>query len=172
MPRKFDHTVPSPLSAAQVHAALTTEVYWQARLDAIGGPKATLDEVVVKGDSPDARTVRAAMTQAIAEEFLPSALTSIRSGDLVIHRVESWGSLDAQGSAGRFEAKVEGAPATITGTLTLASTESGCTMTATGAAEVKVPFIGGKIESAVIEHILALIDAEQEFTDTWAPEHT
>ena len=36
MPRKFDHTVPSTLSAAQVHAALTTEGYWQARLDAIG----------------------------------------------------------------------------------------------------------------------------------------
>lgn len=171
MPRRFEHTVPSTLTAAKVHEALTTERYWQDRLDAIGGPKATLDDVTISGDTPETRTVSVTMTQAIAEELLPSALTAIRSGDLVIRRVESWGSLDAQGATGRFDAQVEGAPATINGTLTLTAQGSASSVTADGAAEVKVPLFGGKIEAAVIEHIVALIDAEQEFTTTWAPDH-
>lgn len=171
MPRRFDHTVPSTLSAATVHAALTTEKYWQDRLDAVGGPKAVLNDVTASGDTPQTRTLVVSMTQAIAEDLLPSAITTIRPGDLIIHRTESWGSLDAQGASGTFEAKVEGAPATITGTMVLSSKGAGSSMTAKGAAEVKVPFIGGKIEQAVIEQVLALIDAEQEFTDTWAPDN-
>ena len=171
MPRRFDHTVPSTLAASAVHAALTTEQYWTDRLDGVGGPKAQLNDVTVSGDDADSRTVSVSMTQAIAEEFLPGAITSIRPGDLIIHRTESWGSLDAQGASGTFEAKVEGAPAAITGTLALRSKGSASSLTATGQAEVKVPIFGGKIEQAVIEQVLALIDAEQEFTDTWAPEH-
>ena len=171
MPRRFDHTVPSSLSAATVHAALTSEKYWADRLEAVGGPKAVLNDVTVSGDTADTRTVSVSMTQAIAEELLPGAITSIRPGDLIIHRTESWGSLDAQGAAGTFEAKVEGAPASITGTLALRSKGAGSALTATGQAEVKVPIFGGKIEQAVIEQVLALIDAEQDFTDTWAPEH-
>ncbi|MGB3772609.1 MAG: DUF2505 domain-containing protein [Rhodococcus sp. (in: high G+C Gram-positive bacteria)] len=172
MPRRFDHSVPSALSAAKVHTALTTEKYWQDRIEAVGGPKAELTDVTVSGDTADTRTVSVSMTQAVAEEFLPSAITAIRPGDLIIHRTESWGSLDAQGASGTFEAKVEGAPATITGTLTLRSEGSGSTLVAAGQAEVKVPIFGGKIEQAVIEQVLALITAEQEFTSTWAPDIT
>ena len=171
MARKFEHSVPSTLSVSEVHAALTSEQYWKDRLEAVGGPKAELKSVTVTGDDADTRTVRVEQLQAVAEDLLPGAITAIHPGDLFISRMESWGSVDAQGAAGEFEANVEGAPATVKGTVKLTSEKSGSTFTIAGAAEVKVPIFGGKIEQAVIEQILALIDAEQEFTGEWVREH-
>ncbi|GGF95600.1 hypothetical protein GCM10007304_06840 [Rhodococcoides trifolii] len=171
MPRKFDHTASSTHSVSAVHAAFTSEQYWKDRTEAVGGPNAELTSVTVEGDDPDTRTVRIELKQAIAEDLLPSAITAIRPGDLIINRIESWGSVDARGSAGTFEANVEGAPAGLRGTLTLSSKGNGSTFTTNGAAEVKVPIFGGKIESAVIEQVLQLIDAEHEFTEEWVGKH-
>ncbi|WP_036540628.1 DUF2505 domain-containing protein, partial [Nocardia cyriacigeorgica] len=65
--------------AAAVRAAVADEQYWKDRIAAVGGPNARLESVSVEGDQ-----VRVEMVQAIAADLLPSAITAVRPGDLVI----------------------------------------------------------------------------------------
>ena len=144
-------------SVAAVRAAFANDQYWKDRLAEVGGPNARLDSVTVEGDR-----VRVEMVQAIAAELLPSAITAVRPGDLVIPRVEIW-----NGDSATFEARVDGAPAELRGTITLAADGAGSTATTAGTVEVKVPLFGGKIETAIVEHLIQLLTNEEEFTNTW-----
>ncbi|GAA5049011.1 DUF2505 domain-containing protein [Nocardia callitridis] len=148
-------------SVAAVRAAFANDQYWKDRLDEVGGPNARLDAITVEGDQ-----VRVEIVQAIAAEHLPSAITSVRPGDLVIPRVETW-----NGEAASFEARVEGAPAELRGTITLRADGAGSIAETAGSVEVKVPLFGGKIESAIVEHLTELLQREEEFTNTWLAEH-
>jgi len=146
--------------AAAVRAAVADEQYWKDRIAAVGGPNARLESVSVEGDQ-----VRVEMVQAIAAELLPSAITAVRPGDLVMPRTENW-----TGTAATFEARVEGAPAEVRGTITLSDIDAGSTAVIEGSIEVKVPLFGGKIEAAIAERLTELLAEETEFTNAWISE--
>ncbi|MFR9753809.1 DUF2505 domain-containing protein [Nocardia sp. 004] len=143
-------------SPAAVRAALADDQYWKDRLAQVGGLDARLESLTISGEQ-----VRAEMVQSIAAELLPAAITAVRPGDLIIPRVEQW-----TGDTGTFEARVDGAPAEVRGTLTLTGGDS-ATVTAEGTIEVKIPLFGGKIEKAIAEHLTALLKNEAEFTAGW-----
>ncbi|MEV0249230.1 DUF2505 domain-containing protein [Nocardia sp. NPDC050712] len=147
--------------AAAVRAAIADEQYWKDRIAEVGGDNARLNSFSATGDQ-----VRVDMVQAIAADLLPPAITAVRPGDLIIPRVESW-----TGESATFEATVEGAPAQVRGTITLADTATGATATVAGDIEVKVPLFGGKIEKAIQEHLTELLRSEEEFTNTWISSH-
>ncbi|RJO76576.1 DUF2505 domain-containing protein [Nocardia panacis] len=140
-----------------VHAAFADEQYWKDRIAEVGGPNARLDSFVAEGGR-----VRVELVQAIAAELLPPAITAVRPGDLIIPRVETW-----TGDSGVFEARVDGAPAEVRGTLSLSADGAGTLATAEGTIEVKVPLFGGKIESAIQERLVELLGNEEEFTNGW-----
>ncbi|MGO4615149.1 DUF2505 domain-containing protein [Nocardia sp. 2YAB30] len=148
-------------SLAAVRAAIANDQYWKDRVAEVGGPNARLESVTVSGDQ-----VRAELVQAIAAELLPAAITAVRPGDLIIPRIEHW-----TGDSATFEARVEGAPAEVRGTITLAADGSGATATTKGTIEVKIPLFGGKIENAIAEHLTELLKNEEEFTDNWLASH-
>ncbi|MGF7119917.1 DUF2505 domain-containing protein [Rhodococcus sp. BE178] len=162
MARHIEHSAQYPQPVATVHAALTDEGYWHARLQQVGGPGAKLDKVTV-GDG----TIDVAMTQAVPAQHLPSVVTKIRPGDLIITRTESWGALQGDRAVGTFSAEVEGAPGQLRGTMTLTADGSGSLLVMEGEVEVKMPLIGGKIESVIAGQILELLDAEEDFTGQW-----
>ncbi len=145
-----------------MHACLIVEQYWRDRLEQVGGPGATLDQATT---GPG--TISVAMSQTIPAEHLPGIVTKIRPGDLVIRRIETWSMLEGDRAAGTFTAEIEGAPATISGTQTLTGDGAGSNVKFEGKAEVKIPLIGGKIESAIADEVLRLIEKEQEFTERW-----
>ncbi|WP_028477142.1 DUF2505 domain-containing protein [Nocardia sp. CNY236] len=142
---------------AAVLSAFADDRYWKDRVAAVGGPDARLESITSDGDR-----LRVELVQAIPAEQLPAAITAVRPGDLVISRVEQW---DA--NTGAFQARVEGAPAEVRGTLTLAGDATSATVTADGTIEVKVPLFGGKIEKAIAEHLTELLKREAEFTADW-----
>ncbi|MEU4340315.1 DUF2505 domain-containing protein [Nocardia sp. NPDC023852] len=148
-------------SLAAVRAAFANDQYWKDRVAEVGGPNARLESVTVSGDQ-----VRAELVQAIAAELLPAAITAVRPGDLIIPRIEHW-----TGDSATFEARVEGAPAEVRGTITLAADGSGATATTNGTIEVKIPLFGGKIENAIAEHLTELLKNEEEFTNNWLASH-
>ncbi|WP_406266918.1 DUF2505 domain-containing protein [Nocardia sp. NBC_00881] len=148
-------------SLAAVRAAFANDQYWKDRVAEVGGPNARLESVTVSGDQ-----VRAELVQAIAAELLPAAITAVRPGDLIIPRIEHW-----TGDSATFEARVEGAPAEVRGTITLAADGSGATATTNGTIEVKIPLFGGKIETAIAEHLTELLKNEEEFTNNWLASH-
>ncbi|MBF6218722.1 DUF2505 domain-containing protein [Nocardia abscessus] len=146
---------------AAVRAAFADEQFWKDRIAEVGGPGARLESVTVSGEQ-----VRVEMVQAIAAEKLPPAITAVRPGDLTIPRVEDW-----TGDHATFEARVDGAPAEVRGTITLTADGSGTVATTDGTIEVKIPLFGSKIEKAIAEHLTELLKNEAEFTVNWLASH-
>ncbi|MGF0317579.1 DUF2505 domain-containing protein [Nocardia fluminea] len=145
-------------SVDAVRAAYSDEQYWKARIAEVGGPGARLDAFAVDGDQ-----VRVQMVQSIPAEQLPPAITAVRPGDLIIPRIETY-----TGTGGIFEARVDGAPAVVRGTVTMASDGgTGSTTAINGTIEVKIPLFGGKIEAAISERLIELLGNEATFTEEW-----
>ncbi|WP_067543300.1 DUF2505 domain-containing protein [Nocardia crassostreae] len=154
-------TAHSTHSTAAVRAALANEQYWKDRIEEVGGPNARIDSIRIDGGN-----VRVEMVQAIPAEELPAQLTAVRPGDLIIPRTETW-----TGSGGSVDAYVEGAPATVKGTLNMTDDGAGSKFVVDATIEVKVPLFGKKIEAAIQENLLDLLQREAEFTDNWLSSH-
>lgn len=165
MARRIPHSASYPQPVDRVHAALTSERYWRDRIAEVGGDGAGIDRL----DTGDG-TIAVEMRQAIPAEHLPSIVTKIRPGDLVITRTEDWGPLTGDRATGTFTAHVEGMPGDLTGTLTLAADGTGSSVTLDGQVQVGLPLIGGKIESVIAEQITELLNHEDEFTARWLTE--
>jgi hypothetical protein len=150
-----DYTHP----AAAVRAAIADEQYWKDRIAEVGGPGARLESFELSGEQ---LTVR--MVQAIPASELPGAITSVRPGDMIIPRTETY---TGDAGTGVFSAYVEGAPAEVHGTVTLTGDDSGARAVVDGSVQVAVPLFGKKIEAAVAGKLLELLAAEAQFTDTW-----
>ena len=162
MAHHFEHTSRYTQPAETVRAALAGEQYWKDRLAAIGGSRAELSNVNESGG-----TVTVDVQQAVAADKLPSLVSKIRPGALVIRRTESIGPLDAGKASGQFSAIIDGAPATITGVKTIEPDGTGCVVRLDGNIEVKIPLVGGKIESAIEGQLGRLFEMEDEFTEQW-----
>jgi len=165
MSRRIEHSDSYASSPAALHAALTDERYWQARIAAVGGPGAALESVKATNDG-----VQVQLTQAISEEHLPSIVKRVKSGDLIVERTESWGPLDRGAASGTFSATVAGTPIKMRGTHSLSGDTTSCTYRTTGDAQVSVPLIGGKIEQVIVDNITRLLAIEQQFTEQWLAE--
>lgn len=162
MPRRISHDASYPCSPAELHAALCDPEYWRARVDKIGGPGATLDDVT----SADGG-VEVALTQKVAAEHLPAIVSKLISGDLSISRTETWGPLHGSGATSRTTARVASTPAFVSSTAELSGDDDAATVRTRGEAKVSVPLIGGSLEQAVADAVLRLLDAEQKFTSAW-----
>ncbi|NUS92800.1 MAG: DUF2505 domain-containing protein [Nocardia sp.] len=145
---------------ATVREAFCTEQYWKDRIAAVGGPDARFVSLTVEGEQ-----ARIEVVQSIPAELLPPAVTAVRPGDLIIPRTEMW-----TGTTGSFEARVEGAPAEVRGTITATDEPTGAVAEISGTIEVKVPLFGRKIEEAIGERLTELLAEETEFTNTWIAE--
>ncbi|WP_280401382.1 DUF2505 domain-containing protein [Nocardia carnea] len=144
-------------SVAAVREAFRTEKYWQDRIAAVGGPDARFVSLTLEGEQ-----VRIEVVQSIPADLLPPAITAVHPGDLVIPRTELW-----SGTTGSFEARVEGAPAEVRGTILATDEPTGAVAEISGSIEVKVPLFGRKIEEAIGERLTELLAEETEFTNEW-----
>ncbi|MFI5714441.1 DUF2505 domain-containing protein [Nocardia sp. NPDC051750] len=145
---------------AAVREAFCTEKYWRDRIAAVGGPNARFVSLDVDGEQ-----VRIEVVQSIPADALPPAITAVRPGDLIIPRTELW-----SGTTGSFEARVEGAPAEVRGTIIATDEPTGAVAEVSGTIEVKVPLFGRKIEEAIGERLTDLLVEETAFTNSWITE--
>lgn len=157
MTTRIGHTSRYPRTAATMRATFIDAQYWKDRLAEVGGPNARLVSITPEGDR-----VRVQMVQSIAAADLPDQITKVRPGDMIINRTEVWGA-----TTGTFDAQVEGAPARIFGTVSLAGDDVNCTATINGEVDVQVPLFGTKIEKAIAERLTELFEAEDQFTLNW-----
>ncbi|MGH3695034.1 MAG: DUF2505 domain-containing protein [Pseudonocardiaceae bacterium] len=146
-----------PASPERIREVLTDRPYLQAKLQAVGGPRAKLVEW-----RQDAHGVTIVVHQAVPEDAMPSFLRSVLPGELTIHRTETW-----SGSTGRVHAVVDGAPGTVTGAMRLEPDPDGCVLGASLTAEVPLPLFGGKVEKVITDSVARLLETEYQFTLTW-----
>jgi Protein of unknown function (DUF2505) len=166
MSRSFDVLTESPASVEQVHAAFSREDYWLDRVMAFGDCS-TLDSLIVEADG----TVTVGLIQHLSRQLLPRALANLVPGDLKILHSEKWrpvgdgqvrGQVGVSGPAwlgsGRAEAW-------------LVPAGSGSQLRFAATVEVKIPWLGGKLENSVAAQLADNIGAFQRFTAAWIAEH-
>ncbi|MCO1579323.1 DUF2505 domain-containing protein [Crossiella sp. SN42] len=151
--------------AARVAATMVDETYLRDRLAAVGGTKAELLSLDVSG----AETVLK-LRQGIPSDKLPALVRTLISGDLVIERAETW-LATGEGATAVVNATVPGAPATIGCSISISPDRAGCRVRAKLTVSVSLPFVGGKVEKAIIEQVQRLLTTEHEFTERWLREH-
>jgi hypothetical protein len=165
MARSFDVSVDSPASVDQVHAALSGEDYWLARLATLNG-STTLDSLVVDDD----QTVRVATTQDVGRDLLPGIVAKFYRRDLKVRHSETWRPIDGQ-LRGEISVAASGAPGSGSGAALVAPTQDGSRLTLTGTVEFKVPLVGGRVESFIAREFARGIPDIRDFTAKWVTEH-
>lgn len=166
MPRRFDVSLESPVSVDQVHAALSTEEYWLARLGTLSGGT-TLESLSVDDD----RTVRVTTTQDLGRDLLPGIVSKFYRRDVSIRHTETWTASGGQLS-GAIAVAVSGAPGSGSAAGSVAPTANGSLLTLNGTVEFKVPLVGGTVESFIAREFARGIPDIQQFTAQWVTEHT
>lgn len=147
----------------QVHGAFCDRQYWLARLADSGADDATLDALDVAPDGG----VSVATTQVLRRENLPGLINQFHKGDLRIVRRETWSPLRDGTATARVSGDVANAPVSLAGDGTLTGKGAGSALSFHGNVEVRVPLVGGKIESFIAAQLVELLSAEQRFTTAW-----
>lgn len=165
MPRSFDLSADYDGTVDEVHRAFTDENYWRARLAGSGVDVATLESMRV-GDED---TVEVVTLQVIRSDKLPGMVTQLHSGDLRIRREEAWGPVTGGAATGSVAGSIVDAPVNLAGTAVLEPIEGtgGSRLTFRATVQVRVPIIGGKLESFIGTRLAELVAAEQRFTTEW-----
>jgi hypothetical protein len=162
MPGSLDLVVEFPSSVEQVHSAFRDEKYWRARLAAFGG-STTLDSFIAHADG----TVTVATTQDLRRRTLPKMIANVFPGDLLILRKETWRPIGGRRVSGEVIVSAPGALGSGRADAVLAPTQDGSRLRFTATMEVKVPLVGGKIESYIGGQLAEQIHAMQRFTTAW-----
>ncbi|WP_158886575.1 DUF2505 domain-containing protein [Amycolatopsis anabasis] len=161
MASRIEHRAEFTHGVDEVLAAQSDEPVLLARLAQLGGQHASLDEHSRTGDG-----VRFKLTQGIGADRLPSAVRALHKGDLIVHREQTW-TRAGEGWTGAAKAHVDGVPGEVTARTELTASPNGAVLRTSGEAKVRIPLIGGKLESVIAEQVTKLLEREAEFTAKW-----
>jgi hypothetical protein len=110
-------------------------------------------------------------TQTLRADRLPGVVTQFHRGDLSFVREETWDPVHDGKATATIKGSIVGAPAALSGTAVLAPAGGGSRMEFKVTVEVRVPLVGGKIESFIGNQLVDLLIAEQRFTTAWITEN-
>ena len=174
MPRSFDMTAEYQGSVEDVYRAFADKHYWLARLADSGVDETALESMRVGGQAGNDGTIEVVTLQVIHSHKLPGLITQLHRGDLAVRREETWAPITGGTARASLAGEIVGAPATLSGTATLspAADSGGSRVDFQVSVQVRVPLIGGKIESIIGAQLAAVVEAEQRFTANWIATHT
>jgi len=162
MPRPIRYQSRYPLSASELYSILVDREYLLAKLDSVGGSNAALLDL-----ASDPNTAKYTLRQGVSREYLPGPIQKVLRGDLLIERTETLRMAAPGRYDGTVAARVKDAPGSIGGTLRLVDAGDGCEYSLDGAARIDIPLVGGKIETAIAEQVVRLMEREARFTAEW-----
>lgn len=166
MPRSFNMAADYASTVAKVHRALRNENYWQARLADSGVDEARLDSITLGKDGG----VVVVTTQVLLSSRLPGFVSQFHRGNLEIRRAENWTPLADDRATAAITGSIAGAPVSVTGGADLSPGDVGAHLSFAAKVTVRVPLVGGKLETFVGDQLIALLNAEQRFTTRWLAE--
>ena len=163
MPRSFDMATEYESTVANVHRALRSKKYWLARLADSGVDEARLDSITLGTDGG----VEVVTTQVIGSSRLPGFVSQFHRGDLQIRREETWTPLIDRRATAAITGGIAGAPVRVDGAAVLAPSDAGARLSFEATVTVRVPLVGGKLETFIGNQLVDLLTAEQRFTTRW-----
>jgi hypothetical protein len=168
MPRSFDMAAEYEGSVDEVYRAFGDQRYWLERLTRSGADETSLDSMTVDGDGG----VDVVTTQTLRADRLPGVVTQFHRGDLSFVREEAWRAVTDGSATAILKGSIIGAPATLTGNAELApAAGGGSRLELKATVEVRIPLVGGKIETFIGGQLAQLLIAEQRFTSAWIREN-
>jgi len=167
MPRSFDMAAEYEGTVEQVHQAFRDERYWLERLASSGADKATLDSMTDAGDGG----IDVITTQTLRSDRLPAVVAQFHHGDLSVVREERWSAVTDGRATAAVTGSIPGAPTTLSGTAVLMPSDKGSRLEFKVTVEVRIPLVGGKVESFIGGQLVNLLIAEQRFTSAWIREN-
>lgn len=167
MPRSFDVSVDSPASVEQILCAFGESDYWAARLTAFDDGAATLDQLAVDAD----QTVDVGFRVGLFRDRLPEVITKFAPHDMALVHNQKWSRIDDNRVRGELRVDVSGVPVTALGQALLAPAQHGSRLTMTTTIAVKIPLVGGAIESAIARQVGEDITKYHRFTSDWIAEN-
>jgi hypothetical protein len=162
MSRQFDYRATPPHPAAAMFAAMVDADCLRARLAALGGRNAALLE-----HEADADGARFRVRHGLDPSDMPQGVRSFLPSDFVINRLETWRKAGDGRYTGSADVEVPHTPASASGQMGLRDAGNGSELRISTAVSVRVPLLGGRIESSVGEQILKLLGMETAFTLDW-----
>jgi Protein of unknown function (DUF2505) len=166
MPRSFDFSVKSAVSAAQIHSAFSDEDYWLARLAEFGGV-GRLESLAIGADG----CTRVVIVQDLVHDWLPGLFAKLYPGDLQVVQKETWSLIGGGMVRGEVITAARGAPGSGLGTVVMAPDQNGTRLRCTATVQVKVPLVGGTIEKFVGRQMAEETPVMLRFTAKWITEH-
>jgi hypothetical protein len=167
MPRSFDMAAEYEGTVEQVHRAFLDERYWLERLAGSGADQTTLDSMTADGHGG----VDVTTTQTLRSDRLPAIVGQFHRGDLSFVREETWSAITDGLATATVAGSIPGAPASLVGTAMLMPSDSGSRLELKLTVEVRIPLVGGKVETFIGSQLVNLVMAEQRFTSAWIREN-
>ncbi|MEO9326614.1 DUF2505 domain-containing protein [Gordonia aurantiaca] len=158
MASKLSHSVSYPFSTQRLWAIYTTEQYWHELVERMNSGHGYVEKVSIAGDA-----VTVEMSQGIPADRLPSAVTKVMPGDLRIPRKNTY-RLVGDRIEGDIHATVEGAPVPVNVTGRIVTSGDPAVSECAAEVSVNLPLFGGKIEKAVVDELVGLLDHERGHT--------
>lgn len=169
MPRSIDMSADYDSTVSEVHQAFYDLGYWQGRLAETPVDVACLESMRVGGESGNDGTIHVVTSQTMLSRNLPALVTQLHRGDLCVRREEIWGPIREGIATASIAGSIVGAPVYLRGTAILEPLceSGGARMSARITIQVRVPFIGGKLERMIGNELGELVAVEQRFTTSW-----
>ncbi|GAB3585274.1 DUF2505 domain-containing protein [Amycolatopsis endophytica] len=161
MASRIEHRAEYAQGVAEVFAAETSEEALTARLAEIGGKNSAL-----LSHSADADGARYTLRQGIEAEKLPQIVRKLQPGDLYVDREHTF-TRGGDGYTGTAKATVSGMPGEITARTEIRPAGEGTVVETRGEVKVKIPLVGGKLESFVAGELTKLLAREAQFSAEW-----
>ena len=158
MPRSFEFSVESSVSVEQIHSAFSEEDYWLARLAAFRG-SGRLDSLTIGTDG----SAHVVIIQDLRQDWLPGLFAKLYPRDLQVVQNETWSLVG--GGLVRGEVST-----TARGAVLPAPAQTAAHLNCTATMEVKVPLVGGKLESLMGRQMIEATPAMLRFTAKWITE--
>ncbi|WP_415394621.1 DUF2505 domain-containing protein [Rhodococcus globerulus] len=162
MARRIDYSARYQHSPEQVYEALTDRGYWDARVEEMRKHSENRVEHFEVSDSG----IELVLHHVLPRTDLPDIAQTVMRNDLIITRTESYSPF-GDTVTGTYEASIPAGPGSLTGTMELFGTETGCTLRTSSEAKVHIPFVGGRLEELMLTNLVDLFRTEAQVTATW-----
>jgi hypothetical protein len=164
------YTVEVGVAVEDLYRDITTVDYWRD-LVVFYREHGTTTEIAHFASGTDGTEVTFAHILSGAD--LPPVARPVLPGTFVVTREQHFGPLHAvrREALGTYRALVPTVPVDITGEYVLEQSGSGSRMRLETTCTVRVPIIGGQIETLIVNGLRTLFDTEGEFTEQWVAGH-
>ncbi|WP_137725205.1 DUF2505 domain-containing protein [Prescottella subtropica] len=164
MARRIDYSATFEHPAETVYAALGDRGYWEARMAQMRTFADNAGSLVSHEVTADG--IDLVIHHVLPRTELPEIAQAVLKSDLIITRTERYTRF-GDPVTGTYEATIPAAPGSLTGTMELFGTGTGCTLRTTSEAKVSIPFVGGKIEELMLANLVELFRNEAAITTAW-----